>query len=136
MNAAAGRARHLLGLGRLRDPGARQPDERQAHGARAEQPGEQRAPADRRGNLRPCNHTPTVLGNVWQTPFWELATGPRMAEFAAAIPLACAPCPRRVECQGGCKAAAQACYGSLTAEEPFLKSNTAWNSPGSLEGRF
>lgn len=76
---------------------------------------------DRLGNIRPCNHTPTVLGNLWDTPFWEMARGEAMAAFAAAIPPGCEPCPRRAECQGGCKAAAQVCYGSLSAEEPFLR---------------
>ena len=73
------------------------------------------------GNVRPCNHTSTVLGNLWDRPFWEMATGETMAAFAAATPPVCAPCPRRAECQGGCKAAAEVCYGSLTEEEPFLR---------------
>jgi len=35
----------------------------------------------------------------------------------------------RDTCQGGCKAAAQVCYGSLTAEEPFLRCNRADAKP-------
>lgn len=78
---------------------------------------------DTAGYVRPCNHTPKVLGNVWQEPFGEI-TGPgRLADFVAAIPAYCAPCSRRDACQGGCKASAQVCYGNLCGEEPFLRMN-------------
>lgn len=78
---------------------------------------------DTAGNVRPCNHTPTVLGNVWREPFAEIIAPARLADFVAAAPEFCAPCARRDECQGGCKAAAQVCYGDLCAEEPFLHLN-------------
>ncbi len=75
------------------------------------------------GNLRPCNHTPQILGNLFEESFADLIAPARMQTFTKAIPSFCDPCPRRSECQGGCKAAAQVCYGSLTDEEPFLKMN-------------
>ncbi len=78
---------------------------------------------DAAGNVRPCNHTPTILGNAWDEPFAEIIAPARMADFVAAVPAFCAPCARRDECLGGCKAAAQVCYGSLEAEEPFLRRN-------------
>ena len=43
--------------------------------------------------------------------------------FVAAVPDFCAPCALRETCQGGCKAAAQVCYGTLTTEDPFLHLN-------------
>jgi radical SAM protein with 4Fe4S-binding SPASM domain len=73
------------------------------------------------GDVRPCNHTPTVLGNAWHEPFAAIVHPSRVAGFMAAIPPYCEPCPRRAECQGGCKASAQVCYGDLCAEEPFLQ---------------
>jgi radical SAM protein with 4Fe4S-binding SPASM domain len=75
------------------------------------------------GNLRPCNHTPTILGNLLEEPFADLIAPERMAPFVEAVPAFCAPCTARDTCQGGCKAAAQVCYGSLSAEEPFLLLN-------------
>jgi radical SAM protein with 4Fe4S-binding SPASM domain len=75
------------------------------------------------GNLRPCNHTPTILGNLFEESFAGLIAGERMREFAAAVPAFCGGCARRTECQGGCKAAAQVCYGALDAQEPFLRNN-------------
>ena len=78
---------------------------------------------DTAGNVRPCNHTPTVLGNAWQEPFGEIISSRHLADFAEAVPRHCEPCGRRSACQGGCKASAQVCYGDLRAEEPFLRLN-------------
>jgi radical SAM protein with 4Fe4S-binding SPASM domain len=73
------------------------------------------------GNLRPCNHTDTILGNLFEESFADLIAPERMSAFTCAIPEFCIACNHRLECQGGCKASAQVCYGSLTAEEPFLR---------------
>jgi radical SAM protein with 4Fe4S-binding SPASM domain len=81
------------------------------------------------GNLRPCNHTPTILGSLLKEPFANLVAPERMMSFTEALPRFCAPCSLRDTCQGGCKAAAQVCYGSLNAEEPFLHHNRTWASP-------
>ncbi len=81
------------------------------------------------GNLRPCNHTSTVLGNLLEEPLIDLIAPERLALFLEAVPSICDPCVLRDTCQGGCKAAAQACYGSLTAEEPFLRRNRADATP-------
>ena len=77
------------------------------------------------GNLRPCNHTDTILGNLFEESFANLIASERMSAFTRAFPAFCVDCTRRLECQGGCKASAQVCYGSLTAEEPFLHLNQA-----------
>ena len=85
------------------------------------------------GNVRPCNHTPTVLGNLLRESFAAIIAPARLAHFVEAVPQFCDPCALRDTCQGGCKAAAEVCYGSPRAEEPFLHSNreqarplTAW----------
>jgi len=76
-----------------------------------------------RGNVRPCNHSPTVLGNAWDEPMAAILSAGRMEPFRAARPSNCEPCSRKEECQGGCKAAAEVCYGRLDAEEPLLHLN-------------
>ena len=38
------------------------------------------------GNLRPCNHTPTILGNLLEEPFADLIAPDRMAAFMEAVP--------------------------------------------------
>lgn len=78
---------------------------------------------DTAGNVRPCNHTPTVLGSVWQEPFAGIISPGRLDGFVAAVPAHCGRCRCRTECQGSCRASAQGCYGDLAAEDPFLRLN-------------
>ncbi|MHC4795569.1 MAG: radical SAM protein [Planctomycetota bacterium] len=75
------------------------------------------------GNVRPCNHTPTILGNLFETPLKQMVRSERLADFRAARPQFCNGCGLEEECLGGCKAAAEVCYGSLTACDPFLHIN-------------
>ncbi len=75
------------------------------------------------GHLRMCNHTPSILGNLFDETFAELTAPDRIAEFCAARPDFCKGCSMEGECLGGCKAAAQACTGCLTDPEPFLRQN-------------
>ena len=77
------------------------------------------------GNVRPCNHTPTILGNVFEASLRDIAKAPALRQFMKARPAFCAGCAIENACLGGCKAAAEACYGSLTACEPFLELNKA-----------
>lgn len=72
------------------------------------------------GNLRPCNHSPLILGNIRTHGFWEMADGRRMQAFCQARPPFCSGCPVEHQCQGGCKAAAEACYGSASSPDPVL----------------
>jgi radical SAM protein with 4Fe4S-binding SPASM domain len=81
------------------------------------------------GNVRPCNHTPTILGNLFEETFAALIAPDRLAPFVQAAPAFCTPCAMRDTCLGGCKAAAQVCYGSLSAEEPFLHCNRECAQP-------
>lgn len=73
------------------------------------------------GNIRPCNHSTTILGNLFSESFGEIVSPERLHNFTEAAPAYCAPCKWKVSCQGGCKAAAQVCYGSLLEPEPFLR---------------
>ncbi len=75
------------------------------------------------GNVRPCNHTDIILGNLFEVSFPEMIASEQMEAFKCAIPSYCISCSRQEECQGGCKASAQVCYGSIAAEEPFLRRN-------------
>lgn len=78
---------------------------------------------DPMGNVRPCNHTPTIIGNIFSESLRKMTTSPNLKTFLKARPPFCGGCRLESECQGGCKAAAEACYGSLTACEPFLELN-------------
>jgi radical SAM protein with 4Fe4S-binding SPASM domain len=73
------------------------------------------------GNVRPCNHSTTILGNLFDEPFADLVSPARLESFVHTYPLVCHTCELGSTCQGGCKAAAEVCYGSAEEVEPFLR---------------
>ncbi len=73
------------------------------------------------GNIRPCNHSRTILGNIHDSRFADLAGSQAMKEFQSAHPAFCAGCKMELTCLGGCKAAAEACRGSIRQADPFLE---------------
>lgn len=72
------------------------------------------------GNVRPCNHSALILGNLRETPFRDLVRGPAMRRFLEARPAFCEGCAMAATCQGGCKASGEVCGGSPCAMDPFL----------------
>ncbi len=76
---------------------------------------------DSLGNIRPCNHSSLVAGNFLEETLPELLAKQEMKSFANAFPTFCMPCAQRNTCLGGCKAAAEVCFGKATEIEPFLK---------------
>jgi radical SAM protein with 4Fe4S-binding SPASM domain len=75
---------------------------------------------DPTGNLRACNHSPAILGNLGKDDFHSIASGKEAGLFARAMPAGCLSCRKAAKCRGGCKAAALACSASAYVEEPFL----------------
>jgi radical SAM protein with 4Fe4S-binding SPASM domain len=77
------------------------------------------------GNLRVCNHSSVILGNMLEDSFWDLYQRPYVDEFKTQMPASCLDCPAEIRdrCHGGCKAAAEECFGSFAVEEPFLACN-------------
>ena len=92
---------------------------------------------DYQGNLRSCNLSPVILGNLcrqsWRRAVNGGAGASYLRRFARALPPVCRPCTLARSCRGGCKEAAHACYGSLEEEEPLLRSRrlepaALWNA--------
>ena len=81
------------------------------------------------GNVRPCNHSQLVLGNIFATRLSTMAKGEEMRRFMTAKPMVCSPCRLADTCQGGCKAAAEQCYGDACLPEPFLAVNAEQMRP-------
>lgn len=78
---------------------------------------------DPSGDMRICNHSPVVLGNIRQGGFAEIYYGhPHVKEFRETWPVECADCDPQLKqmCGGGCKAAAEQCYGTLERVDPFV----------------
>lgn len=78
---------------------------------------------DTRGNVRPCNHSATILGNIHETGFWKMVQSKTMNDFVKAVPEICKSCQHVEECRGCCKAAGEAVTGSITDPDPFI---AAW----------
>jgi len=72
------------------------------------------------GNVRPCNHSTLILGNILEQTFQEMDASAAMRDFFAARPEFCGDCALEMECLGGCKAAAEVCCGSAWKMDPFL----------------
>ncbi|MBN1773756.1 MAG: radical SAM protein [Deltaproteobacteria bacterium] len=71
------------------------------------------------GDVRPCNHSPTVLGNLREASLASLLAGARYREFCDAVPDECRECPSLASCRCGCRAAAEACTGDFRRLEPL-----------------
>jgi radical SAM protein with 4Fe4S-binding SPASM domain len=57
------------------------------------------------GKVRPCAHSPTVLGSLHERSLRALWHGPEMAAWRAMMPAACAEdCAAYAACHGGCRA--------------------------------
>ncbi|MCD6498588.1 MAG: radical SAM protein [Deltaproteobacteria bacterium] len=72
------------------------------------------------GNMRPCNHSPTILGNLLTSNFWDLVGSDEHKRFLTGHPAFCSGCRLEDECLGGCKAAAQVAFGDINHCDPFL----------------
>ena len=78
---------------------------------------------DPEGNVRICNHSPTILGNLFHDRFADIyEKHPYVLGFGATLPDECAGCDPelRALCGGGCRAAAEQCYGTMRRVDPFV----------------
>jgi radical SAM protein with 4Fe4S-binding SPASM domain len=76
---------------------------------------------DPAGNLRMCNRSRTILGNLLEEPFEKIAQSQEVEDFRRAIPDFCRDCKLAKVCAGGCKADAISYFGTLTKPDPFLE---------------
>ncbi|MCD6309482.1 MAG: radical SAM protein [Candidatus Eremiobacteraeota bacterium] len=65
------------------------------------------ATVDPRGNLRPCNHSPTICGNLLEEPIEKLWKDKPMRNWRNTLPDPCYSCRKITICPGGCKAEAE-----------------------------
>lgn len=74
------------------------------------------------GEVRFCNHSPFVMGSIYERPLAEILSDPEMAARYAAIPQECASCMLLERCGGGCRAASEQVYGTFARPDPILAS--------------
>ena len=75
------------------------------------------------GNVRTCNHSPVILGNLKRDSFVEIfCNHPYVRDFRESLPAECASCDPALKaiCRGGCSAAAEQCYGTCSRVDPFV----------------
>jgi len=59
------------------------------------------------GNMRPCNHSPTIVGNLFEQSLETLWHSEIMEQWRSLTPSECRVCPDTAVCGGGCKALAE-----------------------------
>ena len=74
------------------------------------------------GDVRFCNHSPYVIGNIYDRPLGEILTDPETAARYAAVPDRCRDCALLPRCNGGCRAASEQVYGTFAEADPLLAS--------------
>lgn len=75
---------------------------------------------DARGNVRSCNLSSGVLGNLVTQSWAEVMANPYPRTFKGTVPEVCRGCAYERSCQGGCKESGYATFGSHAHEEPLL----------------
>ncbi|MCB0024868.1 MAG: SPASM domain-containing protein, partial [Caldilinea sp.] len=67
------------------------------------------------GNLRPCNHSPTIVGNLFESSITELWHSETMTRWRGLTPAGCADCTAFDLCRGGCRALVE-----LRQQDPLI----------------
>jgi pyrroloquinoline quinone biosynthesis protein E len=75
---------------------------------------------DPAGDVRSCNLSDTVLGNLVEQDWAEVFANPYPRTFKSTVPDICKGCHYERSCQGGCKESAHATFGSRTAPDPLV----------------
>ncbi len=75
---------------------------------------------DLQGNLRACNLSHQVLGNVLHEPWEALVDSAYFGVVRSTLPAMCHGCPYARGCAGGCPESAFAAFGTLAAPDPLV----------------
>lgn len=73
-----------------------------------------------RGDVRFCNHSPRVLGNIHKESLDAILERSQSDGYFASRPAECAACTLWERCRGGCRAASEQLYGTFDRVDPVL----------------
>ena len=73
------------------------------------------------GDVRFCNHSPKVLGNIYSRSIGDILTDPEVNAWYSSVPEECGKCTLLARCGGGCRAASEQVYGRFSAMDPILE---------------
>ena len=76
---------------------------------------------DINGNIRLCNHSPVVAGNIFEKDLSEILYSDYAGLWEKSVPGFCAACIEWEKCKGGCRAASEQCFDSLMVEDPIIQ---------------
>ena len=77
-----------------------------------------------RGDVRFCNHSPRVMGNIHQESLAEILERETLDGYYSTIPTKCSGCDLWERCRGGCRAASEQLYGTFDLADPVLDLQT------------
>lgn len=75
---------------------------------------------DINGNIRLCNHSPVVAGNIFEKGIRDILYSPYAESWNEIVPDYCASCKSWKSCRGGCRAASEQCGLGLGHVDPVL----------------
>lgn len=73
------------------------------------------------GNVRTCNLSSQILGNILEQSFQKIVKHKYVNELGRRVPKMCLGCYYEKRCRGGCKESGQATYGTLDDPDPFVQ---------------
>lgn len=78
---------------------------------------------DLEGNLRACNHSPTIIGNIFQSSIQEMEESFYLEQWATSRPDFCTDCTDFTRCFAGCRAAAEQLGRGLDVDPVLAAAN-------------
>ena len=75
---------------------------------------------DINGNVRVCNHSPIVAGNIYEKSLSEILYSDYIESWRDIIPEACVACEWWKKCRGGCRAASEQVGTGLSCMDPVM----------------
>ena len=75
---------------------------------------------DINGNVRVCNHSPIVAGNIYEQTLVEILYSDYVESWRDIVPDACVDCQWWKKCRGGCRAASEQVGTGLSAMDPVM----------------
>ncbi len=76
---------------------------------------------DANGNLRYCNHSPVLLGNIFNAPVAEIFNSQKAKDWNDCIPDFCSSCKVYDKCMAGCRAASEQLGLPLSKPDPIIE---------------
>lgn len=73
-----------------------------------------------RGDVRLCNHSPRVLGNIYDESLADIIARSNNDSYFATTPDRCRGCKLWERCRGGCRAASEQLYGTFDRVDPVM----------------